>query len=310
MKLALAPMEGVCDVYLRQILTAMGGFDYCVTEFIRVSDHLLPDKTFYRECPELLNGAKTISGVPVHVQLLGSDSIALAENAARAVELGAPVIDLNFGCPSKRVNNHMGGSALLQYPDTLFNIVQAVRSAVPDSVPVSAKMRLGFYDKSLAVENAQALQAGGVSWLTVHGRTKLEGYRPPAHWQWIGKIREAVSVPVMANGEIWCADDAKACQSASGCRDMMLGRGALSRPDLALSIKDAAYQTKTWLEIKHQYAEYLSLIENTAKPCQVAGRLKQWLSFLSKAYLEAECLLQKIKTLKNPSEIAEHLILS
>ena len=91
---------------------------------------------------------------------------------------------------------------------------------------------------------------------------------------------------------------------------MMLGRGALSRPDLALSIKDAAYQTKTWLEIKHQYAEYLSLIENTAKPCQVAGRLKQWLSFLSKAYLEAECLLQKIKTLKNPSEIAEHLTLS
>ena len=192
MKLALAPMEGVCDVYLRQILTAMGGFDYCVTEFIRVSDHLLPDKTFYRECPELLNGAKTISGVPVHVQLLGSDPIALAENAARAVELGAPVIDLNFGCPSKRVNNHRGGAALLQYPETLFNIVSAVRDAVPNTVPVSAKMRLGYNDKSQALENALALQAGGVSWLTVHGRTKLEGYRPPAHWHWIGRIRERV----------------------------------------------------------------------------------------------------------------------
>ncbi|MBL4608771.1 MAG: tRNA-dihydrouridine synthase [Pseudomonadales bacterium] len=310
MKIALAPMEGVCDVHLRQVLTAMGGFDYCVTEFIRVSSMLLPEKVFYRDCPELKVGAKTASGVPVHLQLLGSEPTLMAENAARAAELGAPVIDLNFGCPSKCVNKSAGGSYLLQFPEQLFSIVDAVRKAVPAAVPVTAKMRLGFADKSLAIENALALEAGGASWLTVHGRTKLEGYRPPAHWHWIGRINDAVSIPVVANGEIWTKADALACQAESGCERIMLGRGALACPDLASVIKSESAEVMPWSDVKHVFIRYCDLIENTGLPVQVAGRLKQWLAFLQKSYAEAGALLMEVKTLKCPNKISRRVLQS
>ena len=102
----------------------MGGFDYCVTEFIRVAQSALPEKVLYRDCPELAHGAKTALGVPVHLQLLGSEPALMAESASRAAQLGAPVIDLNFGCPSKCVNKSAGGSYLLQFPDKLYAIVK------------------------------------------------------------------------------------------------------------------------------------------------------------------------------------------
>ncbi|MBV1872824.1 MAG: tRNA-dihydrouridine synthase [Gammaproteobacteria bacterium] len=310
MRIALAPMEGVCDVNLRQILTGMGGFDYCVTEFIRVSHTMLPDKVFYRECPELHQNAKTASSVPVHLQLLGSDPRLLADNAARAVELGAPVIDLNFGCPARCVNKHTGGSYLLQYPDQLFSIVEAVRAAVPESVPVTAKMRLGFKDKTLAIENAQALEAGGASWLTVHGRTKAEAYRPPAYWNWIGKINDAVAIPVVANGEIWSVEDAMACRSESGCEYLMLGRGALARPDLARLIKGESQEALPWSLMKEEFIRYFRMIEGTGQPSRVAGRLKQWLVFLQQSYPDAAALLMVAKRLKCPDEIYQATLVS
>ena len=303
MRIALAPMEGVCDVNLRQIITAIGGFDYCVTEFIRVSQSLLPDKVFYRDCPELNQGAETTSAVPVHLQLLGSSPDLLAENAAKAVALGAPVIDLNFGCPARCVNKNSGGSYLLQFPDQLFSIMEAVRAAVPDTVPVTAKMRLGYEDKSLAIENARALEAGGASWLTVHGRTKLEAYRPPAHWHWIGKINDSVSIPVVANGEIWSVEDALACRSESGCEYLMLGRGALARPDLARLIKDESLSPLPWSVMKEEYIRYYRLIEESGPSVRVAGRLKQWLIFLQQGYPEAAALLKVVKRLKSAQEI-------
>lgn len=310
MHIALAPMEGVCDVYLRNILTSMGGFDYCVTEFIRVSQSLLPEKVFYRDCPELHNDARTACGVPVHIQLLGSAPSLMAENAARAAELGAPVIDLNFGCPSKCVNKSAGGSYLLQFPEQLYAIVNAVRAAVPSTVPVTAKMRLGFEDKSLAIENALALEAGGASWLTVHGRTKVEAYRPPAHWHWIGRINDAVSIPVVANGEIWVVEDAMACKAESDCDRLMLGRGALARPDLARLIKGESEKALSWSEMKLVFIRYAELLIGTGLPVQVAGRLKQWLAFLQQGYGEAVLLLKEIRRLKCPDEICVRALAS
>ncbi|MDO6805430.1 tRNA-dihydrouridine synthase family protein, partial [Wenyingzhuangia sp. 1_MG-2023] len=107
-------------------------------------------------------------GTPVHIQLLGSDPELMAANAARVAALGAPAIDLNFGCPAKTVNRSQGGAVLLQYTERLYAITRAVRDAVPDHIPVSAKMRLGYTDKTLAVDNAQALASAGIQWLTVH----------------------------------------------------------------------------------------------------------------------------------------------
>ncbi|MGH8803715.1 MAG: tRNA dihydrouridine synthase, partial [Polaromonas sp.] len=219
----LAPMEGLLDFVLRDILTRVGGIDRCVSEFIRITDQLLPERVFTRIVPELHNGGRTLAGVPVRAQLLGSDPVCLAENAARLAGLGPAGIDLNFGCPAKVVNRHGGGAALLNEPDTIAAIVTAVRRAVPAHMPVSAKMRLGFNDDSRALECALAIAGGGADELVVHARTKAQAYKPPAYWERIADIRAAVRIPVVANGEIWTVEDARRCRQASGCDMLMLG---------------------------------------------------------------------------------------
>lgn len=235
--LILAPMEGVTDAPMREFLTRSGHFDYCVSEFIRVSAHVLPAKVFLRHIPELNTGAFTSSGIPVQVQLLGGDPVLLAESALSAIEAGAIGIDLNFGCPAPTVNRHDGGATLLKYPHRIEAIVRAVRDAVPDKFPVSAKMRLGFDDPSMIDENARRAEQGGASWITIHGRTKTQGYQPPAYWQPIGRVKRALSIPVVANGEIFTLEDFKRCREETGSLHFMIGRGALAVPTLARAIR-------------------------------------------------------------------------
>ncbi|MFN9068874.1 MAG: tRNA-dihydrouridine synthase, partial [Bdellovibrionales bacterium] len=149
MILKLAPMEGVMDWVFRDLITQIGGVDQVTTEFIRVTKNLHPNKVFFRYAPELHMGSQTRAGTPLFIQLLGGEPEPMAANAHRAAELGAKGIDLNFGCPAKTVNRHDGGASLLRYPDRLHKIAKAVRSAVPQHIPVTAKMRLGFEDTLL-----------------------------------------------------------------------------------------------------------------------------------------------------------------
>ncbi|MCB1639998.1 MAG: tRNA-dihydrouridine synthase, partial [Thiothrix sp.] len=149
MRLILAPMEGVLDAAMRALLTRIGGYDRCVTEFVRITNQQLPARVFQRRCPELLQGGHTAAGVPVYVQLLGGDPDYMALNARTVETLGAPGIDLNFGCPSKTVNRNDGGSTLLREPERVHRIVTRVRQAVSPQVPVTVKIRLGFHDSSL-----------------------------------------------------------------------------------------------------------------------------------------------------------------
>lgn len=298
-------MEGVVDYTMRDLLTQVGGIDQCVTEFVRVSDRVLPAKVFRRLCPELFNAGKTPAGVPVVLQLLGSDPSVLAGNARKAAKLGAPGIDLNFGCPAKTVNKSKGGAVLLDTPELIHEIVKAVRESVPSETPVTAKMRLGNKDKSLALENAHAIADAKADGLTIHARTKLEGYRPPAHWEWIAKIREAVDIPITANGEVWSWEDYQKCQTISGCDNIMIGRGLIAKPDLAKMIKyhqsEEAYSPLNWEQVLKFVALYLDRVEQDIAPRYVHGRLKQWLHHLSREYPEADILFDRIKTLKEPS---------
>ena len=306
MKVMLAPMEGVVDHLMRDMLTRVGGFDQCVTEFVRVVDQKLPKKTFYRLCPELHNGGKTPSGVPVRVQLLGQHPKWLAENAQTAVELGSPGVDLNFGCPAKTVNKSKGGAVLLKETQTLHDIVKAVRDAVPDEIPVSAKIRLGFEDKSLAVENAVAITEAGASELVVHARTKTEGYKPPAYWDWIAKIKQHTNIPLVANGEIWSAEDAQRCQEQSECTNLMVGRGALAMPNLALCIK-GRQAPMPWPELAALLIQYSGYEIFGDKGRYYPNRIKQWCGYLKRQYPEAELLFNDIRRLTNSQDIVEVL---
>ena len=310
--LLLAPMEGLLDHTLRDILTRVGGIDRCVSEFIRITDQLLPNRVFTRIVPELLNGGRTRSGVPVRAQLLGSDPACLAENAARLAALGPAGIDLNFGCPAKQVNRHRGGAVLLDEPALLADIVAAVRRAVPAEMPVSAKMRLGFNDTARMLDCAQALAQGGAAELVVHARTKAHGYRPPAYWECIAEIRAAVPVPVVANGEIWSVADAQRCREVSGCLDLMLGRGMVSDPGLALAILAAdAGRLPTplpWHDLLALLVAYWHLVQLHVAPKHSAGRLKQWLNHLRRAHPEAQIAYDALRTSNDPAEVGRRLL--
>ncbi|MFC7420259.1 tRNA-dihydrouridine synthase [Iodobacter arcticus] len=308
MKILLAPMEGLLDFVLRDVLTRVGGIDMCVTEFIRVSGSLLPNKTFLRIAPELLNGSKTVAGVPVSVQLLGSDPVCMAENAARLAELGPYEIDLNFGCPAKSVNRHRGGAVLLQEPELIYEIVGAVRRAVPLHIPVTAKMRLGYNDSSQTIECAHAMASAGAARVVVHARTKLDGYKPPAYWELIPAVREALSVPVVANGEIWTAEEFHRCAAVSGCDQIMLGRGIVSNPSLALMARNGQPQLP-WADLQPLFICFWQLIQaQHIMPKHRAGRMKQWLTYLRRTYPEAEALFAQVRTLTEPDDVAAVLL--
>ncbi|MGA8883336.1 MAG: tRNA-dihydrouridine synthase [Acinetobacter sp.] len=306
MKLILAPMEGLTDPIMRDVLTSAGSFDWCVTEFIRVTDSVLPDHIYQAYCPELQNGGKTAAGTPVHVQFLGNNPEMLAANAVRAAELGAPAIDMNFGCPAKTVNRHRGGSVLLDEPEVVHELVKAVRDAVPAHIPVSAKMRLGYMDRSFMLENAHAIEDAGAAWVTVHARTKADGYTPPAFWDQLQPIREALKINVIANGEIWNNADAKQCRLESGCADLMIGRAAVTTPDITQCIRSNSDEALiTWDELIQLQIRFLS--GPYKKEINMVGRYKQWLGMMSKHYPEAKALWNEIKRIKALDEISQQL---
>lgn len=295
----LAPMEGLVDAPLRDILTRVGGIDRCVSEFIRVTEGPLNIGSIRRIVPESQQNWKTAAGVPVHPQLLGSDPDWLGHNAALLAEMGAPAVDLNFGCPAKTVNRHRGGATLLREPDTLYQIVAAVRAATPASIPVTAKMRLGYSDTSLTLECANALVDAGAAEIAVHARTKMDGYKPPAHWEWLARVREAVTVPVVANGDVTDLASYQGIREVSGCEQVMIGRGLVAFPDLGQGIRamqqGAAIQLMSWDDLQPWLIDFYRQVRQRTADRHVPGRLKQWLGFLARHYPEAKLLFDQVR---------------
>ncbi len=307
MRLMLAPMEGVIDHTMRELLTSLGGIDRCVTEFVRVSARLLPPRVFRRLCPELDRGGTTGSGVPVYVQLLGGQPGVMAENAARAAQLGAPGIDLNFGCPAKTVNRSDGGSIILREPRRVHDITAAVRRAVPAEIPVTVKTRLGYENRDLFLDIARGIEAAGATELTVHARTKRHGYRPPAYWEDIAAAREVTTLPVIANGEIWSTGDALRCRKISGCDDLMLGRGALCRPDLprlvTAAVNNKPLTPMHWNDIVPLVLTFFELNLAHYDAGHAGNPLKRWLVYLRSYFPQAALLFENVKRLRQPEDI-------
>ncbi|EKO3991670.1 tRNA dihydrouridine(16) synthase DusC [Vibrio fluvialis] len=306
MRVILGPMEGVLDHLMREMLTQINDYDFCVTEFVRVINLPLPDHVFYRLCPELKQDSRTKAGVPVKVQLLGQEPHWMAENAVRAAELGACGVDLNFGCPAKMVNQSKGGAALLQHPELIYQVIKACRDAVPSDIPVTAKIRLGWENPDDCFEIVDAVQQAGADELTVHARTKAGGYKASEiKWNYIDQIRQKTTVPLIANGEIWNYADGQACIETTGVDSLMVCRGALNVPNLGNIVKHN-HSAMPWHEVVDLLLEYSAYEVRGDKGKYYPNRVKQWFSYLRQSYPQAADLFREIRTMTEVDPIVSH----
>jgi tRNA-dihydrouridine synthase C len=308
MRVMLAPMEGVLDAFVRELLTEINDYDLCVTEFVRVVNTLLPGKTFYRLCPELRNSGYTPSGTPVRVQLLGSSPQWMAENAVRAIELGSHGIDINCGCPAKKVVGSEGGASLLKNPQLIYQVTAAVRNAIPKDKTLSVKVRLGWDSSAQRFEIADAVQQGGADEIVIHGRTKEDGYRADRiDWPSIGDVQRRLSIPVIANGEIWSYEDGQRCLTMSGCDAVMLGRGALNIPNLGSVVKHQQNKMP-WRDVLLLLKRYVQTDNAFDTGYYHLARTKQWLNYLRKEYPQAEALFDQLRPVRQSAHLTAEIL--
>ena len=231
--LYLAPMARHTDVAFRQVCKEQGA-DVMVTEFVQ-SEALIRDNVKAWEMVDFTEAQR-----PMGVQIFGATPASMAKAARLVCDRVKPdFLDLNFGCPAHKVIEQNAGSGLLRCTPLLYDLVKAVKDAIPD-VPLTAKMRLGWDHATIvAVEVAGRLQELGVEALAVHGRTKEQGYSGEAHWGWIAQVAAAVDIPVIGNGDVKDGASALLRRRETGVSGLMVGRAALGNPWIFAQLKAA-----------------------------------------------------------------------
>src|SRR3990167_4291093 len=289
--LQLAPMEGVGDASFRKAIASIGGFDEAVRDFLRV-----PTNAHVQSLSKVYF-ANELAPIPLAAQIMGSDTHLMAAMAQELMLRGAPRIDVNCGCPSNTVTGKGAGSSLLKDPNTLYQVAKAVVHAVP--IPVTVKMRSGYEDISLFKENLLAVEESGACYITLHPRTKVDGYGPPARWDLIAEAKTILKIPVVGNGDILTVGDAIAMLQTTKCDALMIGRGSLINPFIFHQIR-AHFAKKQVLPQKEEFARYLdrylSVMGVEIPEKTKVNKLKQLLGFLFKGSAELMKHRQEILT--------------
>ncbi|MBI5446180.1 MAG: tRNA-dihydrouridine synthase family protein [Deltaproteobacteria bacterium] len=275
----LAPMSGLTHTVFRRVVGGFGGVGLFATEML--SARALPGEP--RHSPYL---ARTPSERPLSYQLLvaGPEELPAALDAVHALEPDA--VDLNLGCPAPDARRRGGGCRLMEEPQTARGVVAEARRRT--ALPLSAKIRLGSrLDEERLRSFCEMLEGEGVDLISVHARLNGEPYGRRPRWEWIGKVKAWVKVPVVGNGGIFCVEDARRCVEASGCDGLMIGRGAAIRPwlpaELAAELGGKGWQGPT-PEIPALYERFGALLEESFASERCLGRLKEWTHYVSRNY--------------------------
>jgi tRNA-dihydrouridine synthase C len=275
--LQLAPMEGVGDVSFRKAMASVGGFDEAVRDFLRV-----PKNAHIKSLAKVYV-PNELGATPLAAQIMGSDPDLMAQMAIELASKGAPRIDVNCGCPSNMVTGRGAGSSLLKDPNILNEVATAVVRAV--SIPVTIKMRSGYEDISLFEENILAAEASGVRYITLHPRTKVDGYTPPARWDLIARAKSILKIPLVGNGDILTADDALNMLRTTKCDGLMIGRGSIINPFIFHQIRARFSNdyTPKWEDLLGFLHTFIAETPESYSIRLRVGKLKQLMGFLFKS---------------------------
>ena len=289
--LQLAPMEGVGDRSFRKAMASIGGFDEAVRDFLRVPRQAHIESLAREYTPH------EIAPIPLAAQLMGSELDLMAAMAREMERKGAPRIDLNCGCPSNTVTGKGAGSSLLKEPDFLHNVAKSIVQAV--SIPVTLKMRSGFDDTSLFKENLFAAEESGIRYLTLHPRTKADGYGPPANWDLIAEAKALLRIPVVGNGDILTVNDALKMLTHTRCDALMIGRGSIINPFIFHQIKSHYAKVPyvpQWEDLMRYFQVYRNEVPAEIPDKTRVNKLKQLMGFFFKGNAKLLEMRQTILT--------------
>jgi nifR3 family TIM-barrel protein len=298
----LAPMAGITDTVFRRFIKRLGGCGLIMTEFVSSEGMLrqnLKSKRFLYYTEEER---------PITAQIFGADADHLAEAARIIEDLGFDLIDLNLGCPAKKVVK-CGGSGLLRDLPNLEVILRKIRAAV--TIPFTIKIRIGWSDDEIvAVPVARLAEGCGVEAIAVHGRTRLQGYSGRARWDVIAEVRQAVKIPVIGNGDVMSPRDAEALSQTTACDAVMIGRAAPTNPWIFRQMEEyfatGSYREPTEADRYQLIHEYYAMLVAEAIPGAI-GKMKQFASWFTHGVRNGAELRRSVQSADSPAQVLERV---